>query len=182
MFQICAAIDVTAVREYKQKGKASYKRFVHENLRLITNVAFGGKEILNINLGYEHPDIRKLDNGMSPIEDVVYHAVRCGLYHNACLPENLKFSDEGVIGVDEGSLILPAALVYGLMVAVIVAPVNKDESSPKASVLNLGTFPIPTAKLWGRRAELLWLLDAEAEYRRLHEAMKMNEGSEGKAV
>jgi hypothetical protein len=34
-------------------------------------------------------------------------------------------------------------------------------------MLNLGEIPIPISKLWGRRAELLWLLDALAEVTRL---------------
>ena len=62
---------------------------------------------------------------------------------------------------------LPTSLLYGLIVAVVVAPVNVGESAIKPSMFNMGQFRIPISQLWGRRDELLWLLAAEAEVTRL---------------
>lgn len=172
LFQICSAIDVTAAAEYKQKGKSSYKRFLHDNLGLITDIAFGGKKILNINLEYDHPNINKTPEGLSSIQDIIYHAVRCGLYHEAGLRDDLKFTDEQKIYTEGGILVLPSSLIYGLTVAVVVSPSNEYESSPKPSVLNFGNFSIPISKLWGRRAELLWLLEVEKDVKYMQQRSK----------
>jgi hypothetical protein len=168
LFAICAALEASAVKEFGKPGRASYKDFVSQNLGLITNVAFGRGRILNLRLDYEHPQMKKSPDGVYPIEEILYHAVRCGLYHAAELPSSLRFVAEQKIYSDKGALVLPASFVFGLITAVIVAPVNAHESASRPSMLNLGDFPIPISHLWGRRAELLWLLDAFAEVTRLH--------------
>jgi hypothetical protein len=167
LFQICAAIDVTASKELGKSGGSSYKDFIHQNLGLITDIALG-RQILNQNFGFDHPKLKKDANGYVSIQDIFYHAVRCGLYHETALPDDLKFTDEMQIRLDEGGvLILPSALIYGLICAVVVSPINHNEIAPKEGILNFGTFPIPINKLWGRRNELLWLLDAVNEVERL---------------
>jgi hypothetical protein len=168
LFAICAALEATAVKEFGQKGRSSYKDFIAQNLGLITDIALGGRRILNLQLEFHHPEMKKNGNGVYPIEEIFYHAVRCGLYHEAGLPSNLQFTNEYQIRCNYGALVLPASLVYGLIVAVVVAPVNAGESTGQPNMLIMGQVPIPISKLWGRRAELLWLLDAEAEARRLH--------------
>lgn len=171
LFQICAAVDFTAKNEFSNSGRRSYKDFIHQNLGLITDIAFGGRKILNLNLAYDHPEIKKNADGCVPVQDIFYHAVRCGLYHKTSLPDNLKFTDEMQIRIEEdGVLVLPSALIYGLITAVVVSPANRDEHAPKEGMLNFGDFPIPINKLWGRRDELLWLLDAVNEVKRLHTA------------
>lgn len=167
LFQICAAIDVTAKTEFGKSGRGSYKDFVHQNLGLITNIAFGSCRILNLNLVYDHPDLTKNADGCVTIQDIFYHVIRCGLYHEASLPDNIKFTDEMQIRIKDGVLILPSALIYGLITAVVVSPANRAELAPVEGMLNFGDFPIPINKLWGRRDELLWLLDAVNEVKRL---------------
>ncbi|HEV3136978.1 MAG TPA: hypothetical protein VGZ26_03725 [Pirellulales bacterium] len=93
-----------------------------------------------------------------------------GLYHEAKLPTNLKFIDEAKFYNENGVLCLPAALVYGFIAAVVVAPVNAGERLTKEGQLNFGEFPILINKLWGRRNELLWLLDAVNELHSLRAA------------
>src|SRR5262249_39182982 len=114
-----------------------------------------------------HPEMKKNPEGVYTIEEILYHAVRCGLYHQAGLPSNLEFTSECQIRCNHGALVLPASLIYGLILAVVVAPANQQEVAAGPSMLNLGDFPIPISKLWGRRTELLWLLDAMAEVTRL---------------
>jgi hypothetical protein len=167
LFAICAALEATAAKEFGKPGRSSYKDFVSQNLGLITNIAFGRGRILNLRLDYDHPEMKKNSDGVYPIEEILYHAVRCGLYHTAGLPSNLRFVAEQKIYCNNGALVLPASFVYGLITAVIVAPVNAHESASKPSMLNLGEFPIPISRLWGRRVELLWLLDAVGEVTRL---------------
>jgi len=171
LFQICAAIDVTAKNEFGKSGSKNYKNFIHQNLGLITDIAFGGRKILNLNLAYDHPELKKNVDGSVPVQDIFYHIVRCGLYHEATLPDDLKFTDDMQIRIEEnGVLVLPSALIYGLICAVVVSPANRDERAPKEAMLNFGEFPIPINKMWGHRNELLWLLDAVNEVTRLHNA------------
>lgn len=166
LFAICAALEATAVKEFGQRGRSSYKEFISQNMGLISDIALG-RRIRGLQLEFDHPEMKKNADGVYPVEEIFYHAVRCGLYHEAGLPSNLQFTNEYRIRCNHGALVLPASLVYGLIVAVVVAPVNAGESALKPSVLNMGQFPIPISKLWGRRAELLWLLEAEAEVARL---------------
>jgi len=166
LFAICAAIEATAKKEFAQRGREAYKKFVHENFGLITEVGLGST-ILNLYLSFDHPELKKNSAGSYKFEDILYHVVRCGLYHDASLPNDLRFTDEKKIRYDNGALILPAAIIYGLIMAVVVSPANQNESADKWCVLNFGDFPIPISRLWGRRHELVWLLDALKELRNL---------------
>lgn len=169
LYQICSAIDVTARAETGKDGRSGYKQFIHENLGLITNIAFGGTKVLNLHFGYDHPnDHMKRDaNGRVSFQELMYHVVRCGLMHDTKIPDTLRFVDKNDIRMSDGELELPKSLIYGLLVSVIVAPSNGDEQCVKEAQLNFDRFPIPVAKLWGRRQELLWLLDVENHARRI---------------
>src|SRR5258708_38169777 len=79
LFVICAALEATGVKEFGQKGRSSYKDFISQNLGLITDIALGGR-ILNLRLEFDHPEMKKNADGVYPIEEIFYHAVRCGLY------------------------------------------------------------------------------------------------------
>ncbi len=164
LFQISSAIDATAKKECGKGGRASYKGFIHGNLGLITEFAFRGQSILNLHLGYKHPEIDTDEKGCCTIEDVFYHAVRCSLYHEAGLPSDLRFTDEGQIRVEGGSVVLPSALIYGLIAAVVLSPANANERVSGTSVLKLGDspqeLPLLLNCLWGKRNEFFWLRDA----------------------
>lgn len=167
LFQICAAIEATAKAEFSKPGRGSYKDFIHQHLGMITELAFGNVRILNINLKYNHPDLRTDANGCASVQDILYHVVRCGLYHNGEIPYDLRFTDEPQFRVEDGTLTLPSGLIFGLIAAVVVSPANVSQHAPKEGILNLRGASIPVNKLWGRRAELLWLLDATNEAYRL---------------
>lgn len=159
LFSICAAIEATAKKEGGKGGRKAYKDFIHNNLGLITR--FVSNIVMhNINLPYDHPKIKKTQDGLCSVQDILYHVVRCGLYHDAKLPDDLKFTNEGRIQAGPDVLVLPASLIYGFVAAVVVSPTNVDEVLSKPSVMNIGNVRIPINKLWGRRAELMWLLDA----------------------
>ncbi|MBE7466105.1 MAG: hypothetical protein HS116_21725 [Planctomycetes bacterium] len=157
LLPISTAIDATATKHFKRRGRKSYKDFIHENLGLITKVGFG-PTIMNINLRYNHPDLKAGPNGLCTIQDILYHVVRCGLAHAAELPSTLKFVDENRIQVENGLLVLPASLIYGLIVAVIVCPENSNQTISSNYVLNTRGFRIVLNDWWGRKSELEDLL------------------------
>lgn len=166
LLPICCAIDATAKLELGAGGGKNYERFVHTNLGLITRAAFGVR-IENINLIFDTSD-PELIKDISPqgtlgIQHILYHAVRCGLVHEPEPPNNIKFVNEPVISNENGVWFLPASLVYGLIIAVVASPANKDEICPQEHVMNIAGMMIPIARLWGRRVEIEWFLEAVAD-------------------
>lgn len=159
LLPISSAIDATATKHYNRRGRKSYKDFIHENLGLITKVAFG-PSILNINLKYDHPDLTIGPNGLCTIQDVLYHVVRCGLAHSAELPSTLRFVDEDKFRVENNLLVLPASLIYGLIAAVVVCPANIDQTISESYGFNVRGFQITMNNLWGKKAALENLLAA----------------------
>jgi len=159
LLPVSAAVDATATKHFNRSGSKSYKDFIHENLGLITKVAFGAS-IMNINLKYDHPDLETGPDGVSTIQDILYHVVRCGLAHAAELPSTLKFVDENKFQVKHDLLVLPASIIYGLIVAVVVCPENGDQSIPDDYGLNVRGFHIKFNDLWGKKQELANLFAA----------------------
>ena len=161
LFQICAPIESTAVREYGMSGGKTYREFLHDNLGLITRVGLG-VPILNYNIGkFTHPDIKPDAQGFCSVQQILYHAVRCGLYHEAKLPANLRFEFGGRQFNDNGTLIVPAELIYGLIAVVILSPANVGEQIEDRYGFLIGeSTPLRANKMWGKRTEFLWLLDA----------------------
>lgn len=154
LLPICTAIDATVKRYRGASGRKNYKDFLHENLGLITKVGLGSA-ISNFHLKYDHPDIQQNTDGTCQIQDILYHAVRCGLTHEAKLPPNLRFTDEYKFAAEDGILILPASLIQGMIVAVVACPVNSDQSVSENYEINIRGFQIKLNKLWGKQKEIL---------------------------
>lgn len=179
LFHICPAIDATAAAEYGKSGRKSYKDFIHANMDLITDVAFGRQMLnLNIQLNHSNHDLPMDANGLCAFQDIVYHLVRCSLMHGQQIPQNITFIPEKRIECNHGDIKLPAPLIYGFIIAVVCSPANAHEQSHKEQWFNIGDFHMPTSKLWGRRAEMLWLLDAEKEARAQIIAMQQRHEAE----
>ena len=153
LLPISSAVDATATKHFNCRGRKSYKDFIYENLGLITKVGLGSS-IMNINLKYDHPNLKTGPNGLSTIQDILYHVVRCGLDHSAELPSTLKFVDENKLQVENDLLVLPASLIYGLIVAVVVCPENTDQTIPDNYRLNLRGVQIKLNDLWGKKTKL----------------------------
>ena len=161
LYQISSAVEATAKAEYGTGGRGNYKNFIHDNFGLITKIAFGHARILKLRIGYSHPEIKSDADGTCSIEEVFYHAVRCGLAHETKLPHNLVFTDEQAIKPDKsGTLFLPKSLVMGLIVAVVVSPANAGEKADKPCGIQYIGLNIPVEKMWGKRAELIRLHEA----------------------
>ena len=153
LLPISAAVEATATKHFNRRGRKSYKDFIHDNLGLITKVAFGSS-VMNINLKYDHPDLETGPDGLCTIQDILYHIVRCGLVHSAELPPTLKFVDENKFQVKNELLVLPSSLVYGLIAAVVVCPENTDQTILDDYGLNVRGFQIKLNDLWGKKQEL----------------------------
>ena len=162
---ICGSVEATCALVYGKGGRQNYKRFVHENLPFITHFAFGGVGCENINVPFSHRDVPQRPDGLCSVQEVIYHVVRCGLYHKADLPSNLRFGDEFECRLD-GTLVLPKSLVAGLILAVVVNPVHAGMTTRSEVSLTIDQLcSLPIDKLWGRASELRHLWDALAPFR-----------------
>ncbi len=108
LFAICAAIEETARRESLPKGRRGFKRFIADNIHIISGIGIG-HPIAGLSIGYAHPDLPRSSDGNARIEDIVYHLIRCGLYHSAMLPATVCLT-ENKIGSDKDILLL--VLIY----------------------------------------------------------------------
>jgi hypothetical protein len=166
-FAICSPVEATATSEYGRGGRSSFKRFILENLELITVATFGVASIKKLSLNYQHPELKPSDDGLYGIEDIFYHAVRCGLYHASELPRNINFIDESRINTLGEILCLPARLSIGLALAVIAAPVNAGsavEAFPAKWMINVRGYPLFAKHAWGKRSEIAWLMEMGKTY------------------
>ena len=130
--QASIAVASTSEKEYPKErfDNVKYKNFIRENIALITKVV--GNVILRkgISLKYSHPKLKKSQDGTYTIEEILYHIVRCCLIHEGGLPPNLSITDENCFKAegDKSPLVLPATLVFGMVVAVAVSPENAVET------------------------------------------------------
>lgn len=158
LIQVSIAIDATAARETGVGGRTSYKDFIHRNMDVITKTGFGPGSILSLHVVLDHPGIKPASDGTCALHDVLYHAVRCALLHEATLPQNLRFETESRIWYDNGVLVLPLGLVLGLIIGVITSKANACERVASPCTFNLGECRLPINALWGRKDEVMWLL------------------------
>jgi hypothetical protein len=149
LVQICTAIEKTAKLEGKRKA-GGYKRFVDENMPIITSVGVG-VALKAIKLGgYHHPELRPAPDGTVPLQDIIYHVIRCRLYHDAGLPADLEITEDR-IGVENGHLLMPKHLVTGMVLAVVAAPINKKERTDPTFFVIAKRITFYLDQVWGRR-------------------------------
>jgi hypothetical protein len=124
LFQVCAPIDATAKAEGKPGTRRGYKEFLSDNITLIT----GAMSIPSAGFRWEHAHNFKgaESNTNLRLEEAIYHLVRCGLYHDAKLPENFQLTEE-TVGGSNGILKVPKSVVIGLIASVIGSPTNANE-------------------------------------------------------
>lgn len=147
----CIAVAATS-RKVRPTGPdhAVYKAFLRDHIELITRVAFGNIAILNLRIEFSHADLIPDHEGLVTLEQILYHVVRCGLIHEAELTTTLKFTDDGIMKVDQ----LPAKLIHGMIGAVLADASNADETIEPGYGIMTAAGAVPLQSLWGRRDEV----------------------------
>lgn len=149
----CIALDVTAQRYAgaKRSSRGSYKKFIHDYLWLITYVGFPGLMATTVRVPFTHPDVKPDAAGTVGVEDIIYHVIRCSLIHSDEKAAKIIWNKALALGLDpSGNLVLSENLVWGLLSAVVLAPVNKAETVPDTYWLSVGDFKMFISELWGR--------------------------------
>jgi hypothetical protein len=155
---VSMAVAGTAKKAFphERKDAKKYKDFLNRHMGLIMFVAMPGlaiKKGTSVRLGFDHPNVPKDGQGYCTLEDILYHVVRCGLFHEAVFPTEVKFGDS--LSADGN---LPKGLLHGLILAVIVAPENTDESLPQNWVQDIKGTAVTLNDYWGKEQELVHFL------------------------
>lgn len=152
--EVCIAIDITSQKYYHlEKSSAdTYKRFLNENMWMITmtGMAFIGSD--SIKIPFTHKDIRSDSEGYCTLQQIIYHVMRCGLLHSTGEGSKLRWNALIPIAVDlDGYLNISPSFIWGLALCVIVCEVNKDETINECSWISTATFKYLINDLWGKK-------------------------------
>lgn len=153
---ICGAIEGTLKKAGNGGGK-NYKAWVASNLDLILAVGFPGLRTESLRIAYTHPDLPQSEPPQAPsLEEIIYHVVRCELYHCGGLPDNIKFS-AGVIGGGHSDrpLQIPADFVLGLILAVLTSSENAADRIQGTPQIVCNGFPLALNLFWGKKQTLM---------------------------
>jgi len=151
------ALSATARLEYSSDGdNAACRKFLQQNLPIICKigwVSFGLSQ--PINFRYRRLDSRAPGTAVRTMPEMLYDVVRCTAVHEAKLPDNLRLTKQPVIQLgNDGELVLPIDLIYGLLMVVVTSPRNKGQKIDGAPVFSFGGKSIRVNELWGDRGKI----------------------------
>lgn len=148
------ALSATARLEYPTDGdKAACRNFLEMSLPIISKIGWESFGVSKpINFRYRRLDSRKPGIAVRTMPEMLYDVVRCTAIHEAKLPDNLIFTSQPVIHLgNDGELILPIDLIYGLLIAIVASPKNADQQIKRSPKFSFGSKSIDVNELWGDR-------------------------------
>jgi hypothetical protein len=106
--------------------KSACRKFLQQNLPIISKIAWVSLGVSQpINFRYRRLDPRNPGIVVCTMPEMLYDVIRCTAVHEAKLPDNLRFTEQPVIHLgNDGELLLPIALIYGLLLAVVASRQN----------------------------------------------------------
>lgn len=159
--QASVAVAATAHKECSSSDlsdQKEYRKFVQDNIDLITRVSLGATFRQGIRLWYSHPDLHleATTDGTHSLDELLYVVVRCCLVHEAGLPAGFTVVHEPIFttGASPGEVSISSRLVLGIAVAVTVSPVNANEELNHESSVELNGERVTLRQLRGRRNEV----------------------------
>ena len=104
--------------------REAFTKFLGEEVRVITAGIF-----VNVNMRCPGADKKRYADEMMPLQDVLYHFVRCTLAHEGRVGENVEFAetDELYFEVNDNKLILGGEILRRLLMVPQFAPENAAE-------------------------------------------------------
>ena len=142
LIQLCIALDATAKNEYPKLKKVGerFRRFVKDNHDVITFFTLHG----NIVRG-------EFRVGEITFDQFVYKVLRCGLLHEADVPELMKFAQPGEpVTVSEAEWRLPKTFILGSLLSVIGAKSNSKQRLSSSITTTFAGKEVDVNDLWGR--------------------------------
>jgi len=141
----CAAFELTA---RKVSSDVNYKKIVDENWWLISFVGFPHLTLpyLELPIVIKEISLNPRNHGLKEIVTfVLVHTLR-----NREMPASIGLNSEGKFNKQDGKLLIPNNLVFGLLGYVIFNPVNKDEVISDKYWFNVSSFKMFVAEFFGR--------------------------------
>ncbi len=164
--QVMLAVAATSRKTYR-KERSDRKRFVdfvNSNKDVVMRTALPSLENCTIRLGCGHPELQrkvKSPDGCYAIEDILYQ-IRCDLIHEGEPPIDFQLVTELKIGGPDPFLV-PESTIYGLLMAVVVAPVNSLEYLPPHYGLTVSNSTAKINDFWGQKQKFVDWFDAARE-------------------
>ncbi|MEO1038435.1 MAG: hypothetical protein AAFX09_02740 [Pseudomonadota bacterium] len=151
--QACIAIDVTSKRFFnlpRSEGKR-YKDFIENYSFIIELMALQGVDLEKTQ--FSNMDILDYKGSLisePKISDLIYHLMRCNLIHDTGLPKNVRLLKGNRVYLGANSIVLPEAIVWGLLAIVVFCPANEDEHSCRGYFLSCGeNYRWVIDQVWG---------------------------------
>lgn len=146
-----AAIFETARKAFEKDELSGddYKRFLKENWHLISFMGMGNALPLPANIPFGFKRIVPEFNVHHGAEEIVFYVINKTLMFNK-LPDAIALNNKGIFEIKDNRLLLPKAVVSGLLGSVIFHPSNKDEIIGDKYWMSIADFKMFVSELWGR--------------------------------
>ncbi len=146
-----AAIFETARKNFEKDELASddYRRFLKENWQLISFMGMGSALPLPVNIPFGFKRIVPEFNIHHGAEEIIFYVISQTLRLNK-LPDTIALNNKGIFEIKNNRLLLPKAVVSGLLGSVIFHPSNKDEVIGDKYWMSISDFKMFVSELWGR--------------------------------
>jgi hypothetical protein len=147
----CEAVRQTADKLYQGDSTAEpeFQRFLRQNWRIISLMAI----TRDLQIPADIPvAVRQAIPGnavANSAEELVIYTVRQTLAMKR-MPLAVGFNRRGGMVVEGEKLLMPKSLIFAMLAAVIVNPINKDETIADKYWLNMWDFKMFISELWGR--------------------------------
>jgi hypothetical protein len=144
LLQVSSALEGTAKKQYPSvvKSPDRCKQFIRDNEEFLLWYGWGGM----FRVGQAGQVTLHTTLAGPKFDEWVYGILRCGMYHEASVGDTVFFTDQLIAygTLDGGKYVVPVYLVLGMILAVIGAPANADQSVKGGLMLPLddGTMPI----------------------------------------
>ena len=149
---VCAAVDATASLSHPdiQKNNEKYKRFLTDNMRVITTYGFPGLVASGIRIKCDNiPHVKKDSDGHADFVDILYHIIRCSIIHQCAIDETIEFVPFSHMGDNGNKFHVPNTMIWGLLMAVVLSECNKDQRLDKKYMLRQNNGALDLNTLWG---------------------------------
>ncbi|MCA0375263.1 MAG: hypothetical protein LCH84_06315 [Gemmatimonadetes bacterium] len=154
LFQICTAIEATAKLESGAGGKKSYMTWIERNIPVICAIGIG-PALAGLRFGFAHRDLPPSKDGSHSLSEIVYHLMRCSLYHASGLPDHIRITENQIGPDDHGHLLIPKFLIVGLIYAVVASPANAGVATTTGHFVTVDGVRYNLDAQWGQRDKLV---------------------------
>lgn len=149
-YNACEALQQTAELVYKDENLAepAFQKFIRENWRLIAFMGIGNAEFPE-NLPFTVRRAVPSLNTPLLVQEILIYSVRHNLATHQ-MPLGVGFTQTGQVRVENDKLLFSKAMLFAILGAVILNPINKNEKVSDKYWISIWDFKMFISELWGR--------------------------------